>query len=112
MQSVYQPWVTQLRTVYLANEIIGLSILTTKAANMQSPNFARVVGWISEAWNELYSNLIARWFHLFGITSRSRADYGSLLKYLIRTNELIDTIIDDEIVSCDVFGENGDEWDG
>ena len=42
---------------------------------MQSPGYARVVGWISEAWDELDSNLIARSFQHCGITPRDMADY-------------------------------------
>ena len=77
---------------------------------MHSPGYARVVGWISEAWTELVSNLIARSFQYCGITSRNHADYASQLRYFIRTNELVDTILDNEMGSGDVFGEDGDEW--
>ena len=46
-----------------------------------------------------------------GITSRNPADYGSQLRHFIRSNELVDTIVNDEMGSDDIFGGDGDEWD-
>ena len=70
-----------------------------------------MVSWISEAWKELDSNLIVRSFQHCGITSRNPADYGSQLRHFIRFNELVDTIVNDEMGSDDIFGGDGDEWD-
>jgi hypothetical protein len=93
------------------NWLINAPKAYTKAHNMQSPGYARVVSWISEAWNELDSNLIARSFQHCGITSRNPADYGNQLRHFVRTNELVDTIVNDEMGSDDIFGGDGDEWD-
>ena len=68
-----------------------------------------MVGLISEAWDELDSNLIARSFQHFGITSRYMADYSSQLRHFMRTNELVDTVEHDEMLDGLVFGEDGDE---
>ena len=70
-----------------------------------------MVSWISEAWNELDSNLIATSFQHCGITSRNPADYGNQLRHFVRTNKLVDTIVNDEMGSDDIFGGDGDEWD-
>jgi hypothetical protein len=55
-----QSWMTPLKASYFRkwnNWLINAPKAYTPAGNMQSPGYARVVGWISEAWDELDSNL-------------------------------------------------------
>ena len=60
---------------------------------MQSPGYARVVDWISEAWAELDSNMIASSFQRCGITSRNFADYSHQLRDFMCTTELVDDVM-------------------
>ena len=66
LQPADQSWMTPLKAAYFSkwnHWLINAPKAYTKAGNMQSPGYAWVVGWISEAWIELVSNLIARSFH-------------------------------------------------
>ena len=64
----------------------------TPAGNIQSPGYARVVDWISEAWAELDSNMIASSFQRCGITSRNFAEFSHQLRHFMRTTELVDDV--------------------
>ena len=85
----------------------------TPAGNMQSPGYARVVDWISDAWAELDGNMIASSFQRCGITSRSFDDYSHQLRHFMRTTELVDDVMPqaDFVHDENVFAAIGDEWE-
>ena len=84
----------------------------TPAGNIRSPGYAKVIEWISECWDELDSSLIERSFDHCGITSNQLADFGSQLRYFVRTKELVDTVeFGDEADGGMIWAEaDGDEW--
>ena len=84
----------------------------TAAGNVRSPGYAMVLQWISEIWDELDSNLIARSFDNCGITSSKLSDFNNQLRHFVRTTEFADKVQpDDSAQSDDLFEENGDDWE-
>ena len=79
---------------------------------MRSPGYAMVLQWISEIWDELDSNLIARSFDNCGIISSKLSDFNNQLRHFVRTTEFADKVQpDDSAQSDDLFEENGDDWE-
>jgi len=83
----------------------------TKAGNMRSPGYARVMQWIAESWAELDCNAIARSFDNCGITSNNLADYHHQLRHFVRTNEFVDDVVPEEPSDEWRTFSNGDESD-
>ena len=61
--------------------------------HMISPGYALVLQWISEAWDEIDLNLIARSFDHCGIISSRLIDFNNQLRHFVRTTELVDELI-------------------
>ena len=81
----------------------------TPAGNIRSPGYAKVIEWINECWDELDSSLIERSFDHCRITFNQLADFGSQLRQIVRTKELVDTVEfgDESMVWAEA---DGDEW--
>ena len=78
--------------------------------NMRSPGYAMVLQWISEIWDELDSNLIARSFDNSGITSSKLTDSNNQLRHFVRASEFVDEVQpDDSAQNDDLFEEKDDE---
>ena len=77
---------------------------------MRLPGYAMVLQQVSEIWDELDSNLIARSFDNCGITSSKLNDSYNQLRHFVRTTEFVDEVQpDDSAQNYDLFEENGDE---
>jgi hypothetical protein len=73
-QPADQSWMAPFKSLYFKkwnHWLVHALKAFTPAGNMQSSGYARVVDWISEAWAELDSNMIASSFQRCGITSRN-----------------------------------------
>ena len=115
-QPADQSWMAPFKSLYFKkwnHWLVHAPKAFTPAGNMQSPGYARVVDWISEAWAELDSNMIASSFQRCGITSRNFADYSHQLRHFMRTTELVDDVMPqaDLVHDENVFAAIGDEWE-
>jgi len=78
----------------------------TKASNLKSPGYAKVINWISEIWQNFDKEIIIRSFESTGITSTNEDDYNNLLRAALNnkappTHTLIDNHVIDELIAFD-----------
>ncbi len=78
----------------------------TKASNLKSPGYAKVINWISEIWQNFDKEIIIRSFESTGITSTNEDDYNNLLRAALKnkappTHTLVDNHVIDELIAFD-----------
>lgn len=125
LTSMLQPadvsWMRPLKVAYQAKWsqwIVGNPHTFTLAGNLRSPGnfqpinsllsliidktpiskkgYANVIRWISEIWSDFDSQVIVDSFDKCGITTNDPTAYHKQLRHFVRTNELIEDLIDDE----------------
>jgi hypothetical protein len=77
---------------------------------MRSPGYAYLVNWISEIWESMDTNLIAKSFDVCGITSNGES-LSSILKTVLSSNESITDYVVDQCVSEEFELNDNDLFD-
>ena len=77
---------------------------------MRSPGYANLVNWISEIWESMDTNLIAKSFDVCGITSNGES-LSSILKTVLSSNEAITDYVVDQCESEELELYDNDLFD-